>query len=80
MEFLDPPDVQQRKMQCATPTCRNFKRVVLEPLFNVSDAPKSADDDTQELIPIVKPDLAALRDAAQGDGAKDASFAVSRRR
>ena len=29
---------------------------------------------------LVKPDLTALRDAAQGDGTKDASFAVSRRR
>ena len=36
-------------------------------------------EDTQEFIP-VKPDLTALRDAAQGDGTKDASFAVSRRR
>lgn len=79
MEFLDPPEVQQRKMQCSTPTCRNFKRIVLEPLFNVADVPKSADDDTQEFIP-VKPDLTALRDAAQGDGTKDAGFAVSRRR
>ena len=31
-------------------------------------------------LTIHKPDLSALRDAAQGDGAKDAGFAVSRRR
>ena len=29
---------------------------------------------------VQKPDLTALRDAAQGDDTKDASFAVSRRR
>jgi hypothetical protein len=51
-----------------------------KPAVDTFVKPLAPDDDTQELIPIVKPDLTALRDAAQGDGAKDASFAVSRRR
>ena len=80
LEFMDRIDeAPQRRMRCMNPSCQHFGRIVLEPIFHLKDAPLKPDDDTQEFIP-VKPDLAALRDAAQGDGAKDASFAVSRRR
>ena len=44
------------------------------------DADSLGADRAARTVQLPKPDLAALRDAAQGDGTKDASFAVSRRR